>query len=138
MVFHASDETEYDDRTNEEFLTRRVVLGRPLSSQATYPSPISQGRKVRLGAYKTGLEGSRWQTFTSFLEGHWCVSLVQSIVDAYAKSESYVLGRITAELQVSSCCEGFNLPQPEWFDAWLKIICELNNLDSNAGMVRIY
>ena len=42
------------------------------------------------------------------------------------------------ELQVSSCCEGFNLPQPEWFDAWLKIICELTNLDNGSEVaVRI-
>ncbi len=42
------------------------------------------------------------------------------------------------ELQVSSYCKGFNLPQPEWFDAWLKIICELNDLDNSVEVaVRI-
>ena len=42
------------------------------------------------------------------------------------------------ELRVSSCCESFDLPQPDWFDAWLKIICELTNLDKGTEVaVRI-
>ena len=42
------------------------------------------------------------------------------------------------EVQVSSCCENICLPQREWFDAWLKIICELKGLgDDSEVVVRI-
>ena len=39
------------------------------------------------------------------------------------------------EIQVSNCCEDFCLPQREWFDAWLKIICELKGLANDTEVV---
>ena len=39
------------------------------------------------------------------------------------------------EIQVSYCCKEYCLPGPEWFDAWLKTICELKGMGNDIEVV---